>query len=820
MDQFPHLNFVQKVKGKPRLFGGGEMDERSKENQKNRAGHSQTLASMSNQLRAEWDETLQKRTEQKLAELPPDAVPVFLQIDPNLVGIGLDLHALGIEIISEEDNGFIVGASVDALRSLNERISDFVNGKYKSGVVAQLWDIIKGTQWRLEMILSPELFEKWHTIDDKKEYKVEVGVAFDFPLGKEPDPNKQGGVLRLEKYRLRQRQREDRLMERETHFENFIKQYGKFESGLVYLEDSFGAEVTITGAGLKDLVFNYPFVFEVTQSEEIDTTEKEADIDFDSELEIITPGEGAPEIGVIDSGIMENHKYIEPAIKSPNSKCYITGSTSTADGVKGGGHGTRVAGAILYPKGVTGVPSPYELPCFVRNLRMLDGANHLATDYPADVISRIVAENPDCEIFNHSINSTKPFRIKHMSTWAATIDQLMHTHEILFILSAGNLTKEVIRYYITHGEPYPGYLNNGFCRIANPGQSSFGITVGSINHTDFEDEFWIGLGGQEQVSAFSRIGLGIWNHIKPDVVEFGGGFTVSKGVGSTIRENDITCTETLRSNVDGGHAFGRDSVGTSYAAPRVTHIAAQLKKLYPEEHINLIRALIVQGARLPGNFLHNPTLESITHFGYGLPSLERVTTNSLQRITYYNTGTLSAEEAHLYSLKIPAEMRNPADEYDILVEVTLAFTAKVRRTRQRTNSYLGTWLDWTSSKQDESFASFRDYVMKEIEGNLMNYDKEARKAMPTYRWKIHEKGDQGEIDGIKRSNSSLQKDWAIIKAHEMPNDFSFAVRAHKGWDKSFEEIPYAITVSIELLGSTLPVYELIRVENEVEQEIE
>jgi hypothetical protein len=822
MDQFPHLNFVQKVTGKPRLFGGGDLDERSNENKRNRAKHSEYLGTISNSLNKEWQNSLENRTKNKLAPLPEDVVPVFLKIDPNLIGIGLDLHPLGIEIISEEDDGFILGASLDSLRSLNEKISDFVTAKFRSGLIAQLWDIRIGNreEWVPERILSKELLDEWDHIDDNKKYNVEVSIAFDNPLGKEPDPNKQAGQRRLDRYRAKQMEREKMLLERENQFEEFIGLYGSLESSLVHLEDSFGAEVCITGLGLKDLVFNYPFVFDVALVDEIDKPEMIANLDFDVDFELLAPVANSIEVGVIDSGIMEEHKYISPAIIPANSKCYINGQTSKADGVAGGGHGTRVAGAILYPKGVTSTVTPYQLPCFVRNLRILDGDNSLVTKYPADILTKIVAENNDCKIFNHSINSTKPFRIKHMSSWAATIDSLMHTNDILFVLSTGNLTKDVIKNYIANGENYPAYLSNPFCRIANPGQSSFGITVGSVNHADFEDQFWIGLGGQNQISAFSRIGLGIWDHIKPDVVENGGGLVLSKGSVTIVKENKNICTETIRSTLFGGNAFGSDSVGTSYATPRVTHIAAQLKKLYPDENCNLLRALIVQGARLPGPFFDSPTLESIRHFGYGFPSLERVTTNTAQRISYYNTSAICSEEAHLYSLIIPEDLRNPADDYDVLIEVTLAFTAKVRRTRQRTNSYLGTWLDWISSKQDETFGSFRDFVMKEIEGNLTTYDKDARRNMGSYGWKIRERSDRGAIEGINRNNSSLQKDWAIIKAHQMPKDFSFAVRAHKGWDKSFEEIPYALTVSIEVLGTALPIYEMIRVENEVEVEVD
>ena len=73
---------------------------------------------------------------------------------------------------------------------------------------------------------------------------------------------------------------------------------------------------------------------------------------------------------------------------------------------------------------------------------------------------------------------------------------------------------------------------------------------------------------------------------------------------------------------------------------------------------------------------------------------------------------------------------------------------------------------------------------------------------------------------INRNNSSLQKDWAIIKSFELPKEISFAVRGHKGWDKNKMEIPYAITVSLVILDVDVPIYEDLRIENEIGIELE
>ena len=426
----------------------------------------------------------------------------------------------------------------------------------------------------------------------------------------------------------------------------------------------------------------------------------------------------------------------------------------------------------------------------------------------------IVDDNQDCELFNLSVSSKAGFRTKHMSSWASAIDEESHYNNVLFVLVTGNINKNTIRLYLRNGHGYPDYLLKANCRIANPGQSAFGITVGSVNSNEFENDDLKSLGEGNEVSAFSRIGFGIWDTIKPDVVEYGGGLVVSKNSIMLVAEKDELSPELLRSTLHGGPSISKDEVGTSYAAPKVTYILAQLKKIYPDENNNILRTLLIQGARLPESHFSQPTADSIRHFGYGIPSLDRVTRNSDHRVTFYNNAYIKAEQAHVYKIDIPEELRRPEDDFDILIEITLAFTSKVRRTRQRLKSYLATWLDWETSKLGEEHSLYKTFVLKEIEGRETTYDKENRKIYTSIKWKIGGQSNHGETKELSRTNSTLQKDWAILKSYELPEELSVAVKGHKGWDKTQEEIPYAIAVTFEILGANIPIYELIKVENE------
>lgn len=824
MNQFPHLKFAGKIEGSPKRPKGSP-NEITEYNKNNRHIHATNLLGTTSQIQLDWEDFISKRVKLGLPELEKEIIPVFLQINPGILTGQFDFLDYGIEIISEEENGFIIGASLDNLTTLEEKINGFIKSSRSTSKIADLWQIINGNRdkWRPEHILSPSLLKDWPNILDDQMYPIEVSIAFDKPLGKSPNPLKRGYEKKFIAFEDKRELRNEAILDRQDHFSNFISHYGDIISGIIDIEDSFACEVLISGRGLKDLVVNYPYVFEVKERTQIDIVSTDFVYNNDSQLEIIAPDKDDPEVAIIDSGIMEFNRYIRDAINPEDSQNYVLSEETTADLVLGGGHGTKVAGAVLYPFGISHLTSPYALPCRIKNIRVLNSDNELVSLYPPQLMQDVFDNNPDVKIFNLSISSFGPELNKHMSPWAAIIDKLTHQEDVIFILAAGNIHRDTISNLLRSGLPYPTYLEEPISKIADPALSCFALTVGSVNQHFYEDENWISLGTENEISAFSRTGPGIWNMIKPDVVEYGGGQIVSKEGAFRINENEHTSPELVRSTLNGGNAIGRDSVGTSFAAPKVSHIAAQLLKLYPDENINLIRALIVQGARLPEPFFLQPTTQAIQFYGYGIPSLARVTDNSDFRATFYTTGSLSADEAHIYTVNIPPSLTDQGNEFNILIEVTLAFTARIRRTRQKTKSYLGTWLDWISASLNDDIESFKDRCLKHIEEENEDNTEEEEATSFGFNgyqipWKIRERNNWGVRD-IHRNSGTMQKDWAIINSYSLNNVVSFAIRGHKGWDRNQEEIPYAFTVSFEAINQDIPIYEPIKIENQVEVEV-
>jgi hypothetical protein len=116
---------------------------------------------------------------------------------------------------------------------------------------------------------------------------------------------------------------------------------------------------------------------------------------------------------------------------------------------------------------------------------------------------------------------------------------------------------------------------------------------------------------QDYPSAFSCTGYGIWDSIKPEVVEYGGDLVKDEGnPPSFSTPTDDVCPELVRTTIGGAPAITADSIGTSFAAPKVTHIAAALASNFPQESCLLYKALIVQ-SELLSNLVYEEELSSV-----------------------------------------------------------------------------------------------------------------------------------------------------------------------------------------------------------------
>lgn len=834
MSELPHLQLRNTYTGthKPKKGMGASKSQTTTNNEKNRGSHGVKLDTRLGNLEGFWKDNLIQRKQDGFPDLPEsEIVPILVQLDPNFDIESL--KGLGIEIVLEEEDGFIVGATAINFVSLKERIDALINerGKFKNQV-AKLWEIEEGIQWRLEHILSEELSQRWDNIEDDEMLILDVAVACYVKKSPMPILKKDETEEKFrnrfknweEKIQLANEKRGDLELERQDLFDRFIRAYGGEKlSEFIDNNDSFCCQIQLSGKAMKDLALNYQYLFYLSESEQIESFEQneiENNIQDDSSLQLIAPLSNAPKVCVIDSGIQESHRLLDLAIDVSLSKSYVLNDDSKADYVSNGGHGTKVAGAILYPKSIP-TSGIYNLPCWIQNARVLNKNNELdrRNSYLPKLMEDIISDFLPTKIYNLSIASRSPCRLRHMTSWAASIDKLTYENDVLFIVATGNLRKDVVKYHLDSSRQYPNFLLEKSSRISNPSQSSFALTVGSVSLEEYKTVDEHSFGEKDSPSAFTKSGPGLWGMIKPDVVEYGGDFVVQKIVNvHLVKSKDEASIEVVQSTLGGNKSIGKD-IGTSFATPKVSHIAAILQSILPNDSALLYRALIAQSARLPKKYFQNPTSENIRLYGYGIPDVNRATGNTDNRITFIASDYIAPKQAKLYSVNIPENIRNAGDNYDILIEFTLSYKANPRRTRMKTKSYLSTWVDWVSSKIGQSFEQFKVQVIKDLESgdDIIN----GTESQDTIHWAIRERSDYGKIKDFKRQDGTLQKDWCILKSNQLPKELSFAIIGHKGWEVDLsKDVPFAISVSIEALENSISIYEKIKVENEVQIQIE
>ena len=893
---FDYLPLIRTYKGRAKLRGSGDPSPQTIANRNTRQAHSAMLDTAAQAFSADWRE--RKAQRQAAGPTLPEiqaGVPILLEVDP-----GLDLDALRnhfeFEIVAEQEEGYVIVASEDInITAFRAKLQSFAVEVRGSATIAEVHRLHTNDADRLGRILSDHLRDIWGRIGDEDPYIVDIGIAcagtLEIPNRPKRGERTKDAVWAAKEYAWSEKRAaaynewETIQFEREGTIRKFVDFYGgeilhlvdgaDFEAGV--LPDSFTARLRISGKGLKDIVLNYPYVFEVVEPEDIALPQNPGQPQAQPLPTVapVAPDNDAPAVCVIDSGIQEGHLLLQPAIDQATSHCFLPGKAASdvADYVAGGGHGTRVAGAVLYGEEVAKTGTP-KLPFWIQNARVLDDNNRMPEEvFPAEAMRTVVERyhlGPRAtRIFNHSINAYGYCRLRYMSSWAAEIDALSDEHDVLVIQSAGNINPTGpipypgVKDHLDAGRTYPDYLYEPSARVANPGQSLQALTVGSIAYDAFETADWQSFAtAPDGPSAFSRSGPGIWDVIKPEVVEYGGDFIRTNNQPADVQGGGgipEACPELVRATLAGpGPAVDRDATGTSFAAPKVARIAAELQRLLPAESTLLYRALVVQSAQWPAwaeevltqirtpapgqtraqrhqrkQLLLAHAAPIIRCIGFGIPDLTRATSNTDHRTTYISTSEtpIHASECHIYQVPIPAALRGPADDFDVRIDVTLSYVAQPRRTRRNLRRYLSTWVDWISSKLGEGLNTFHDRAIK---GEEAEGEESEGTALPgtVLPWTLHETDTTGSVRGTRRNSGTVQKDWAVVKSNSLPDHFCIAVRGHQGWSNDPDTAArYALAVTFEIVGQEISIYDPLRTavlelqaqveaEAEVEMEVE
>ncbi|HEY9630840.1 MAG TPA: S8 family peptidase [Coleofasciculaceae cyanobacterium] len=381
--------------------------------------------------------------------------------------------------------------------------------------------------------------------------------------------------------------------------------------------------------------------------------------------EVVSPSTTTCGILVIDSGVQRGHPLLSPVIGEaeifPDTKREFlkTGPDDEAD------HGTGVAGIAAYGDIEACIQKrSFDPTAWVFSARVLNENNQFDEDLLLEnqleqAISYFVKEYSNCKVINLSLgNADQVYQQGRKQTRiAAKLDELAYRyqrHNILFVVAAGNSFP-----YTYSGErdllrtDYPNYLLDPAARIIDPATSAIALTVGALS---------LGRGSMTYTadacrnavakvsgypSPFTRTGFGVDDMIKPDLVDFGGDFVLD---GDRVAGDSDAAVSIVTFSQNYTSSLFKVASGTSFAAPRVANLAAQLYNKYPAASPNLIRALLVTSAALPK--------EIPPAFQAGSKQSDKQKSEQLKnRLAIYGYGQANVQRA-MYS----------ADNYVVLLE--------------------------------------------------------------------------------------------------------------------------------------------------------
>lgn len=216
-----------------------------------------------------------------------------------------------------------------------------------------------------------------------------------------------------------------------------------------------------------------------------------------SNIEIILPQDGVnyPIVGLLDSGVGDND-YLRSWI--------ITGEENIANLVDGDinrSHGTAVASVINYGDFLENKDLTKCGPCKIKSCIVNTDRTQIYENELVANIQNAITKYPEIKIWNLSQGTTRIIENDRYSDLGIALDSLQKDNKILIYKSAGNVN--------------PHEENQ---RITAWADSLLSLVIGSIAHKKTTNND----ADENDRSSFSRIGPGVENVVKPDLVHYGG----------------------------------------------------------------------------------------------------------------------------------------------------------------------------------------------------------------------------------------------------------------------------------------------------------
>jgi hypothetical protein len=517
-------------------------------------------------------------------------------------------------------------------------------------------------------------------------------------------------------------------------------------------------------------------------------------LDLDDVGDVPPPPDGAPGVCVIDSGILEGHPLLESAVVGEHSRSFpeSLGPPVPSPPIGEARHGTHVAGVALYGDvGAAVHAGKFEPSVWIYNARILDDDNRLPEDrmpLVEEVVDHIGAR---CRVFNLSVGlDSHP---GYLSIPAAELDDLTRSRDVLFVVSSGNQH--------LHGfDPpaYPECLYDAAARVQSPGEALSVLTVGGI--TPDRNPFKEGrrlVAPRLAKSPFSCSG-GLKGVVKPELVEVAGNLVIDEAARRLAFDPGVG-VPTLGTEVAAGRLIAVTR-GTSMAAPRVARLAAHVFARRAGASTNLVRALLVQSARLPSG-AEGSGEERLRLYGFGVPDLDRALFSRRGCATLIYEGVLAVDEVKIFEIPVPPDVM--AARGRKIITVTVAYDPPVSVARR--DRPAGITLRWEIARGDVPDAVIRAKIASEEEdaGAATWTTKGGKPKAVFLQWKALPRRPQ--------RRGTISKSVFEWKRKHAGESYSLAIIARAtrpGLEE--EQQRFAVVVSVECGDESVNVYQAVR----------
>lgn len=527
-------------------------------------------------------------------------------------------------------------------------------------------------------------------------------------------------------------------------------------------------------------------------------------------------------ISLFDSGVNNVHPLLKEIISDDHLETWKY-DWGKADTEPNGGHGTGMAGLVLYGNLTDALASAEAIKIYhgVESFKVCHPSEKkdpklFGVIYQDGCNALIVSRPKNHRVFCLSVTNDGIIESGRPSSSSSALDKLIFENKNeqsdaqLFIVSGGNVN-------LNTAKEYPD--TNFKSSIQDPGQAYNAITVGAYTLLDkLSGSVYSPLAKHGAMSPFNTTS-GAWETQwpnKPDVVFEGGN--------SAIHPSGFSGSHDELSPISLHNDFNKKLFmpfnGTSSAAALAAKMMAELRTAYPNFWPETIRGLMIHSAEWTEAMLEGKdiNLESdrralLRSVGYGVPNLFKAinsANNSLTLIAeeeiqpYHKVKSdIKTNEYHLFKLPWPKDiLLDEVAEKDAKITVTLSYFIEPNPGNKQyasSFSYHSHELDFKLIKPGEALEVFKRRISS-ADAN----ETEGKPNLKSEKWAIREN---------VRSKGSVKKDFFETSGAELSDRFYLAVYPKNGWyrfrkklEKFDSKVKYSLIISIETVKTDVDIY--------------